>query len=50
MYSEFLGESIALNGIPGDIKYHLGINYERETPSNKKVNISILLNLSHLEA
>ncbi|OGE55215.1 hypothetical protein PENARI_c004G11213 [Penicillium arizonense] len=50
MYSEFLGESTAPNGISGDVKYHLGMNYERETPSGKKVNISILPNPSHLEA
>ncbi|KAJ5770189.1 uncharacterized protein N7511_002240 [Penicillium nucicola] len=50
IYSEFLGESTAPNGIAGDVKYHLGMNHERETPSGKKLNISILPMPSHLEA
>ena len=50
IYSEFLGESTAPNDISGDVKYHLGMNYERKTSSGKKVNISILPMPSHLEA
>ncbi|KXG53408.1 Dehydrogenase, E1 component [Penicillium griseofulvum] len=50
IFNEFLGELKSRHGIPGDVKYHLGMNYERETPSGKKVNISILPNPSHLEA
>ncbi|CAG8361102.1 unnamed protein product [Penicillium salamii] len=50
IFNEFLGEMKSRPDIPGDVKYHLGMNYERETPSGKKVNISILPNPSHLEA
>jgi 2-oxoglutarate dehydrogenase E1 component len=50
IFNEFVGELKSRHGIPGDVKYHLGMNYERETPSGKKVNISILPNPSHLEA
>jgi 2-oxoglutarate dehydrogenase E1 component len=50
IFKEFLGESKSRPDIPGDVKYHLGMNYERETPSGKKVNISILPNPSHLES
>ncbi|KAJ5479822.1 DehydrogenaseE1 component [Penicillium desertorum] len=50
IFNEFLGELKSRHGIPGDVKYHLGMNYERETPLGKKVNISILPNPSHLEA
>lgn len=49
IFGEFLG-SPSRYGMSGDVKYHLGMNYERETPSGKKVNISILPNPSHLEA
>ncbi|EEB96771.1 hypothetical protein MPER_04039, partial [Moniliophthora perniciosa FA553] len=34
----------------GDVKYHLGANYIRPTPSGKKVSISLVANPSHLEA
>ena len=50
IFKEFLGEVKSRPEIPGDVKYHLGMNYERETPSGKMVNISILPNPSHLEA
>lgn len=50
IFNEFLGEMKSRPDIPGDVKYHLGMNYERETPSGKRVNISILPNPSHLEA
>ena len=34
----------------GDVKYHLGMNYVRPTPSGKSVNLSLVANPSHLEA
>jgi 2-oxoglutarate dehydrogenase E1 component len=34
----------------GDVKYHLGMNYVRPTPSGKKVHLSLVANPSHLEA
>lgn len=34
----------------GDVKYHLGANYIRPTPSGKRVALSMVANPSHLEA
>jgi 2-oxoglutarate dehydrogenase E1 component len=34
----------------GDVKYHLGMNYLRSTPSGKSVHLSLVANPSHLEA
>ncbi|CAG8460605.1 17561_t:CDS:2, partial [Cetraspora pellucida] len=34
----------------GDVKYHLGMNYDRPTPSGKRVHLSLAANPSHLEA
>ncbi|TPX64684.1 oxoglutarate dehydrogenase (succinyl-transferring) [Spizellomyces sp. 'palustris'] len=34
----------------GDVKYHLGMNYMRPTPSGKMVHLSLAANPSHLEA
>ncbi|KAL4401447.1 2-oxoglutarate dehydrogenase E1 component [Malassezia pachydermatis] len=34
----------------GDVKYHLGANYVRPTPSGSKVSLSLVANPSHLEA
>ncbi|KAJ3157719.1 hypothetical protein HDU89_000096 [Geranomyces variabilis] len=34
----------------GDVKYHLGMNYMRPTPSGKNVHLSLAANPSHLEA
>lgn len=34
----------------GDVKYHLGANYTRPTPSGSKVSLSLVANPSHLEA
>lgn len=50
IFSEFSADAKSRHGISGDVKYHLGMNYERETPSGKKVHISLLPNPSHLEA
>ncbi|RDB24355.1 2-oxoglutarate dehydrogenase, mitochondrial [Hypsizygus marmoreus] len=48
--NEFSGDS-ADDGWPaGDVKYHLGANYVRPTPSGKKVSLSLVANPSHLEA
>lgn len=50
IFNEFSSNSTSRHPISGDVKYHLGMNYERETPSGKKVNISVLPNPSHLES
>ncbi|KAJ5693107.1 hypothetical protein N7462_002530 [Penicillium macrosclerotiorum] len=50
IFSEFSADSESRNQISGDVKYHLGINYERETPTGKNVHLSILPNPSHLES
>jgi 2-oxoglutarate dehydrogenase E1 component len=34
----------------GDVKYHLGMNFERPTPSGKLVQLSLVANPSHLES
>ncbi|KAJ5103810.1 hypothetical protein N7532_004339 [Penicillium argentinense] len=50
IFSEFSPDSESRHDISGDVKYHLGINYDRQTPTGKTVNLSILPNPSHLEA
>lgn len=50
IFSEFSPDSQSRHNISGDVKYHLGMNYERVMPSGKKVQISILPNPSHLES
>ena len=47
--NEFAGTSSDDSG-GGDVKYHLGANYVRPTPSGKKVSLSLVANPSHLEA
>ena len=51
IFGEFAGtsESNAYEG-SGDVKYHLGMNFERPTPSGKRVSLSLVANPSHLEA
>lgn len=49
IFSEFSGSADHDEG-SGDVKYHLGMNYRRPTPSGKKVNLSLVANPSHLEA
>ncbi|KAF9924154.1 2-oxoglutarate dehydrogenase E1 component [Linnemannia zychae] len=49
IFSEFSGNS-SQDGFSGDVKYHLGMNYERPTPSGKLVHLSLVANPSHLEA
>lgn len=49
IFSEFAGTGVAEEG-SGDVKYHLGMNFERPTPSGKRVQLSLVANPSHLEA
>lgn len=49
IFSEFYGSASFDEG-SGDVKYHLGANYQRPTPSGKKVNLSLVANPSHLES
>ncbi|XBW38782.1 hypothetical protein QEN19_004366 [Hanseniaspora menglaensis] len=51
IFSEFKGSTPAdeYEG-SGDVKYHLGMNYQRPTTSGKFVNLSLVANPSHLEA
>ncbi|KAH7106211.1 2-oxoglutarate dehydrogenase complex E1 component mitochondrial precursor [Auriculariales sp. MPI-PUGE-AT-0066] len=46
--NEFKGSAETDGG--GDVKYHLGANYVRPTPSGKRVALSLVANPSHLEA
>ncbi|CCK70441.1 alpha-ketoglutarate dehydrogenase KGD1 KNAG_0E01790 [Huiozyma naganishii CBS 8797] len=51
IFAEFKGTS-SINEAEGsgDVKYHLGMNYQRPTTSGKYVNLSLVANPSHLEA
>ncbi|KAJ1506947.1 2-oxoglutarate dehydrogenase E1 component [Coelomomyces lativittatus] len=48
IFSEFSGSASEEGS--GDVKYHLGMNYQRPTPSGKSVHLSLIANPSHLEA
>ncbi|KDQ56423.1 hypothetical protein JAAARDRAFT_36583 [Jaapia argillacea MUCL 33604] len=48
--NEFFGTADPDDWPAGDVKYHLGANYIRPTPSGKKVALSLVANPSHLEA
>ncbi|KID90683.1 2-oxoglutarate dehydrogenase E1 component [Metarhizium guizhouense ARSEF 977] len=50
IFSEFAGTLGAEDEGSGDVKYHLGMNFERPTPSGKRVQLSLVANPSHLEA
>ncbi|KAK5136076.1 2-oxoglutarate dehydrogenase E1 component [Meristemomyces frigidus] len=50
IFSEFGGSADAEDEGSGDVKYHLGMNFERPTPSGKRVQLSLVANPSHLEA
>jgi len=50
IFSEFAGMQGTEYEGSGDVKYHLGMNYERPTPSGKRVSLSLVANPSHLEA
>ncbi|KAF9437393.1 2-oxoglutarate dehydrogenase E1 component [Entomortierella beljakovae] len=49
IFSEFSGNT-AQDGFSGDVKYHLGMTYDRPTPSGKPVHLALVANPSHLEA
>ncbi|KAG2188029.1 hypothetical protein INT44_000780 [Umbelopsis vinacea] len=50
IFCEFMGvQSSSVEG-SGDVKYHLGMNYVRPTPSGKRVHLSLIANPAHLEA
>lgn len=49
IFFEFTGSKEFDEG-SGDVKYHLGMNYNRPTTSGKHVNLSLVANPSHLEA
>lgn len=50
IFNEFAGSADASEDGGGDVKYHLGANYVRPTPSGKQVALSLVANPSHLEA
>lgn len=50
IFSEFSGTTESTDEGSGDVKYHLGMNFERPTPSGKRVQLSLVANPSHLEA
>jgi len=50
IFSEFAGSQEPTDEGSGDVKYHLGMNFERPTPSGKRVQLSLVANPSHLEA
>ncbi|CAH1762723.1 15254_t:CDS:2 [Entrophospora sp. SA101] len=50
IFCEFSGSLEPSEEGSGDVKYHLGMNYDRPTPSGKRVNLSLVANPSHLEA
>jgi 2-oxoglutarate dehydrogenase E1 component len=50
IFSEFAGSTDPEDEGSGDVKYHLGMNFERPTPSGKRVQLSLVANPSHLEA
>ncbi|KKA21746.1 Oxoglutarate dehydrogenase (succinyl-transferring) [Rasamsonia emersonii CBS 393.64] len=50
IFSEFSGTAEPTDEGSGDVKYHLGMNFERPTPSGKRVQLSLVANPSHLEA
>jgi 2-oxoglutarate dehydrogenase E1 component len=50
IFSEFSGTAEPNDEGSGDVKYHLGMNFERPTPSGKRVQLSLVANPSHLEA
>ncbi|KAF8448447.1 E1 subunit of 2-oxoglutarate dehydrogenase [Terfezia claveryi] len=50
IFSEFGGMLEPSEEGSGDVKYHLGMNFERPTPSGKRVQLSLVANPSHLEA
>ena len=49
VFSEFEGKDYEEKIFDGDVKYHLGWTSERITENNKKINLNIAPNPSHLE-
>ena len=49
IFSEFDGKDYEEKVFDGDVKYHLGWTSNRETYNNKKINLNIAPNPSHLE-
>jgi len=50
VFSEFEGKDYEEQIFDGDVKYHLGWTSKRTTSNNKKINLNIAPNPSHLEA
>lgn len=50
IFCEFSGSLDPSDEGSGDVKYHLGMHYDRPTPSGKRVHLSLEANPSHLEA
>ena len=50
VFSEFEGKDYEEQIFDGDVKYHLGWTSKRTTFNNKKINLNIAPNPSHLEA
>lgn len=50
IFNEFIGTPNNSTAGGGDVKYHLGANYERPVPNGKRVSLSLVANPSHLEA
>ncbi|KAI8644778.1 oxoglutarate dehydrogenase, E1 component [Parasitella parasitica] len=50
IWCEFSGSALPSDEGSGDVKYHLGMNYVRPTPSGRRVHLSLVANPSHLEA
>lgn len=50
IFCEFMGIIDPSIESSGDVKYHLGMSYERPTPSGRRVALSLVANPSHLEA
>ncbi|RIB08573.1 oxoglutarate dehydrogenase, E1 component [Gigaspora rosea] len=50
IFCEFGGSANSTEEGSGDVKYHLGMNFDRPTPSGKRVHLSLAANPSHLEA
>ena len=50
VFKEFVGQDYDESVTLGDVKYHLGLNQTIKLEDNKKVNLALLPNPSHLEA
>lgn len=49
IFAEFTGSATFDEG-SGDVKYHLGMNYQRPTNTGGNINLSLVANPSHLES